>query len=326
MPSVARQDVDVASNQKFVEGAQSVLVNDHPIVVEGSANAAGATIVRGSTIIEAENRQIARVGDALSDGSTVTTGSLNVFAYSGDYSHELEQRELTIPEITRYVASRTEAAFDTASKSVGISNKGTVPTASEVGLPAETSTTPIADCADYNLTPAGKFLKLSRTLDQVLWESKSGSWKETGTNPKIINCYKSVGFKLNTDNTAWCAGFAGWILKMSCLPAIKTLSSTAYKGYGTPVDIRKPETWRLNDIVVFVRPGGGHIGFFRGYNPATKALRILGGNQSDNLTESTFGGEWPSRLVYMARSWEVPPEYNVAVVTSATGTSNIKVV
>ena len=326
MSNVARQDVDVASNEKLVEGAQSVLVNNHPMVLVGSANAVGATVVRGSTVIEAENRQIARVGDAMSDGNNITTGSLNVFAYSGDYSHEREQRALTIPEVRGLAISKTTATGDSASVTVGLSNKGTVPAASTVGLPPETATTPLTDCAIDNLSSTEKFLKLSRTLDQLLYEAGAGKWKENGSNPKIINCYKSVGFNINGDDTAWCAGFAGWVLKMCCLPSLKTLSVYPYQKYGTPVDIRKPETWRLNDVVVFVRPGGGHIGFFRGYNPKTKALRILGGNQSDNLTESTFGGEWPSRVVHIARTWEVPQEYNVEVITSATGISNIKVV
>jgi hypothetical protein len=327
MPSVARQDVDVAGNEKLVEGAQSVLVNDHPMVLIGSANAAGATVVRGSTVIEAENRQIARVGDSMSDGSNITTGSLNVFAYSGDYSHEAVQRTLTLPEVRGLAASTTTAKSDSAAAAVGLSNKGDVPIESSVGLPTAPATTPLTDCAEDNLSPTDKFLKLSRTLDQLAYESSSGRWKETGSNPKIINCFKSVGFNINNDTTTpWCAAFAGWVLKMCCLPSLKTLSSTAYKGYGTSVPLGDPSKWRLNDVVVFVRPGGGHIGFFRGYNPKTGAVKILGGNQADNLTEVNFGGSWPSQIVYIGRSWQLPTEYNVAVTTSGTGGANIKVV
>jgi uncharacterized protein (TIGR02594 family) len=326
MPSVARQDVDVASNEKLVEGAQTVLVNDHPMVLIGSANAAGATVVRGSTVIEAENRQIARVGDAMSDGNNITTGSLNVFAYSGDYAHEAVQRTLTLPEVRGLATSTQSAKADRNTAAVGLSNKGDVPVASAVGLPPAAATTPLTDCAEDNLSPTEKFLKLSRTLDQLAYESSSGRWKENGSNPKIINCYKSVGFNINSDSTPWCAGFAGWVLKMCCLPSLKTLSSLAYKGYGTPVPLSDPSKWRLNDVVIFSRTGGGHIGFFRGYNPKTGAIKILGGNQSDNLTETNFGAPWPSQVVYVGRSWQLPTEYNVAVTTSGTGGANIKVV
>lgn len=326
MPSVARQDVDVAGNQKFVEGAQSVLVNDHPMVLIGSATATGATVVRGSIVIEAENRQIARVGDAMSDGSNITTGSLNVFAYSGDYSHESVQRTLTIPEVRGLATSTSSAKGDRAAVAVGLSNKGDVPVESSVGLPSPAATTPLTDCAEDNLSPTEKFLKLSRTLDQLAYESGSGRWKETGSNNKIINCYKSVGFNINSDSTPWCAAFAGWVLKMCCLPSLKTLSSTAYSGYGTPVPLGDPSKWRLNDVVVFRRTGGGHIGFFRGYNPKTGAVKILGGNQSDNLTETNFGAPWPSQIIYVGRSWQLPTEYNVAVTTTGTGGANIKVV
>ena len=326
MPSVARQDVDVASNQKLVEGAQSVLVNDHPMVLIGSANSTGATVTRGSTSVDAENRQIARVGDAMSDGGNVTTGSLNVFAYSGDYSHEAVQRALTLPEVRGLAASTSTAKSDRNATAVGLSNKGDVPIESSVGLPSAAATTPLTDCAEDNLSPTDKFLKLSRTLDQLLYEAASGKWKESGKNLKIINCYKSVGFNINSDSTPWCAGFAGWVLKMCCLPSLKTLSSTAYKGYGTAQPLGNPAMWRLNDVVVFTRQGGGHIGFFRGYNPKTGALRILGGNQSDNLTETTFGSPWPGQVIHVGRSWQLPPEYNIAVTSSATGAGSIKVV
>ena len=320
MPSVARQDVDVAGNQKFVEGAQSVLVNDHPMVLIGSATATGATVVRGSIVIEAENRQIARVGDAMSDGSNITTGSLNVFAYSGDYAHESVQRTLTIPEVRGLAVSTQSAKADRTTSVVGLSNKGDVPVASSVGLPPPAATTPLTDCAIDNLSQTEKFLKLGRTLDQLLYESADGRWKENGGNPKIINCYKSVGFNISSDSTPWCAAFAGWILKMCCLPSLKTLSSLAYKGYGTPVPLGDPSKWRLNDIVVFTRTGGGHIGFFRGYNPKTGAVKILGGNQSDNLTEINFVAPWPSQITYVGRSWQLPPAYDVAVTTSGSST------
>jgi len=326
MPSVARQDVDVASNQKLVEGAQTVLVNNHPMALIGSANAKGATVVRGSTTVEAEYRQTARVGDAMSDGGNITTGSLNVFAYSGDYSHEAVKRTLTIPEVRGLATSTTTAKTDSAAAAVGLSNKGDVPIESSVGLPPASNTTPLTDCAEDNLSPTDKFLKLSRTLDQLAYEAGAGKWKETGSNNKIINCYKSVGFNINSDSTPWCAGFAGWVLKMCCLPSLKTLSSLAYKGYGTAVPLGDPSKWRLNDVVVFSRTGGGHIGFFRGYNPTTGAVKILGGNQSDNLTETNFGAPWPKQIVYVGRSWQLPTEYNVAVTTSGTGGANIKVV
>jgi len=319
MPSVARQDVDVAGNQKLVEGAQSVLVNNHPMVLIGSANAKGATVVRGSTTVSAENRQIARVGDAMSDGSNITTGSLNVFAYGDDYSHEAVKRTLTIPEVKRLVASTVVAKVDQLAVIVGPSNKGDVPVAAAVGLPAPPATTALIDCPIDNLSQTDKFLKLSRTLDQLLYEAASGRWKENGSNNKIINCYKSVGFNINSDSTPWCAGFAGWVLKMCCLPAKKTLSSLEYRGYGTPVPLGDPSKWRLNVVVIFTRKGGGHIGFFRGYNPTTGALKILGGNQGDNLSETEFKAPWPSQVVYVGRSWQLPPEYNVTVTTAPSG-------
>lgn len=53
-------------------------------------------------------------------------------------------------------------------------------------------------------------------------------------------------------------------------------------------------------IAIFVRPGGGHIGFLVGYDPKLKRYRVRGGNQSNRvcdmwLDESRCRGiRWPS--------------------------------
>lgn len=169
------------------------------------------------------------------------------------------------------------------------------------------------------------FLTLSKNLDTALTQAKSGGWKETGSNPNILASYKAVGCSQNSDTVPWCAAFAGSLLKSSGIKSLKTLSSLAYKGFGTSVDVSKPDTWRLNDIVVFSRKGGGHIGFFRGFNKANNSVLILGGNQSDNLTEVGFKITEAFPVVYVGRSWEIPAKYDRPVTYSGTG-SSIKVV
>lgn len=109
------------------------------------------------------------------------------------------------------------------------------------------------------------------------------------------------------------------------MPALKTLSSLAYGTYGTDVPINDPSKFRLNDIVIFTRAGGGHIGFFRGYNPSTGALLIAGGNQADNLTEVGFRKSTSMPLSKVRRAWSIPPEYDKPVTFSGSG-SSIKVV
>ena len=182
-------------------------------------------------------------------------------------------------------------------------------------------TTPPSDCA-VGESPKEKYKRLCAWLDREL---SSGGWAENGPgrpgNPKIMASYRSVGQKTDsTDQTAWCAGFAGYALKTNCLPAIATLSSRAYKGYGTSIPINDPSLWRFNDIVVFKsnsRPGQGHVGFYRGYDPTTRRIRILGGNQGNTLKLSNFLFDDPKTLTvdYIGRNWTVSPEFDKPIAT-----------
>jgi len=171
------------------------------------------------------------------------------------------------------------------------------------------------------------FIDIARNLDLCLSEAKSGAWRENGANSRIISCYKTVGFNINNDRTPWCAAFAGNILKKSGAKSLATLSSLAYRGYGTSIPVGDKSRWRLNDVVVFSRNGGGHIGFFRGYNPANGSMLIAGGNQSDNLTETAFRGSGSMPVVYVGRAASVPAEYDKPVTfTGSAGSGSVKVV
>ena len=182
-------------------------------------------------------------------------------------------------------------------------------------------TTPPADCA-VGESPKEKYKRLCAWLDREL---SSGDWAENGPgrpgNPKIMASYRSVGQKTDSsDQTAWCAGFAGYALKTNCLPAIATLSSRAYKGYGTSIPLNDPSLWRFNDVVVFKsnsKPGQGHVGFYRGYDPTTRRIRVLGGNQGNTLKLSNFLFDDPKTLTvdYIGRNWTVSPEFDKPIAT-----------
>lgn len=75
----ARVNIDRAGGHVLVAGAGTVFVNNQPLALEGSANAAGAVVVAGSNTVVAENRRVARKSDALSNGSNITEGSLDTF-------------------------------------------------------------------------------------------------------------------------------------------------------------------------------------------------------------------------------------------------------
>lgn len=246
----------------------------------------------------------------------------------------------SLPEVNRVslslaqqeaIAESAAKATTEAEKEVGLSGRGEVPQEGPLTLTSSASQSASGESGEsttstfeISTTSSGIFVDLARNIDGCLSEAKSGAWKETGSNAKIVNCYKTVGFNVSGDSTPWCAAFAGTMLKGAGAPAFKTLSSLAYAKYGEQVPLDDKSKWRLNDVVVFSRAGGGHVGFFRGYNPATGSVLICGGNQSDNLTEVGFkSGGMP--IVGVGRGWTVPNEYDRPVTYSGSGGS-VKVV
>lgn len=181
--------------------------------------------------------------------------------------------------------------------------------------------------SQVTMANGGAWSALNTFLSARFDEGQQGLWRETGSNPKIVNCYKEVGFRISTDATPWCAAFAGYTLKNSGFPFIAApksgLSSLAYRGYGTSVPL-DPDQWRKWDIIVFSRKGGGHIGFIFGVNKNTNQVLVLGGNQSDNLKLSAFpvkGSTFP--IVYVGRAWDPP---SAQVYTTATAATTTRVV
>lgn len=233
------------------------------------------------------------------------------------------------------IQTSSAAATSQAEQEVGLAGKGEVPQSGPLEkVTKDTNGATLSSSGpfgtpvniDPNADPSQIFVLLGKNIDLCLSDAKAGAWKENGANNRIIACYKSQGFNLSSDSTPWCAAFAGAIMKRAGIESLKTLSSLAYRGFGTPVDLNDKSKWRLNDIVVFSRQGGGHIGFFRGYNPSNGSVLIAGGNQSDNLTEVGFkAGGMP--IVSVSRAWKVPPEYDKPVTYSGSASGgNIKVV
>jgi len=224
------------------------------------------------------------------------------------------QVTLTLEQVAGIEESAARAT-SREEQEVGLAGKGEVP---QEGDPGEVE--PMPSTGDL-------FVDIARNIDLCLSEARSGAWRENGSNSRIVACYRAVGFNLSSDTTPWCAAFAGNILKRSGTKSLATLSSLAYRGYGTSVPIGDKSKWRLNDIVIFSRNGGGHIGFFRGYNPANGSMLIAGGNQSDNLTETAFRGSGSMPVVYVGRAASVPTEYDKSVTfTGSAGSGSVKVV
>lgn len=107
----------------------------------------------------------------------------------------------------------------------------------------------------------------------------------SGHNKRIVDYFADAGHpEVKNDETAWCAGFCGAILKRAGMPNSGSLAARSYLKYGTPV-----ETPQVGDIVVFSRGNStweGHVGFYVGETDT--AVKVLGGNQSNKVSIASY--------------------------------------
>lgn len=102
-------------------------------------------------------------------------------------------------------------------------------------------------------------------------------------NPVIVGFWKAARLAgIKNDEVPWCAGFVGAMLESSNIRSARSDSSRAYLGWGERIDA--PE---YGCVVVFRRPGGGHVGFCVGVDLLGRLL-ILGGNQRDRVGIDPF--------------------------------------
>lgn len=111
---------------------------------------------------------------------------------------------------------------------------------------------------------------------------------------------KALGIKVVDDETAWCGTFVGICILRGLpnepLPAI-LVRAKAWEGFGVPLANRS-----LGAVMVFDRPGGGHVGFYLGED-ATH-FHIVGGNQGNRVSRMRLERErltacrWPRSVPY----------------------------
>lgn len=94
---------------------------------------------------------------------------------------------------------------------------------------------------------------------------------------------------LDPAQTPWCAGFIGSVLNASGLKGTGSLAAKSYLNYGQ--QSTNPST---GDIVVFNDlsgkndPNRGHVGFVKSIDQQAKTVTVIGGNQSNQVSEKTY--------------------------------------
>lgn len=136
-----------------------------------------------------------------------------------------------------------------------------------------------------------------------LWHRLKGGawfWKHYGSDDSLL---------------PWCGAFVAYCLQEAGLGYPQRYASArAWLDWGT-----KLVTPVQGCIVVFERPGGGHVGFVAGRDKRTRDLLVLGGNQSDRVSIMRFdsrrilGFRWPPGV-------QVPAPFQQPIpIIAATG-------
>jgi uncharacterized protein (TIGR02594 family) len=114
---------------------------------------------------------------------------------------------------------------------------------------------------------------------------------------KIIGWFKAIHAAwFVADEVPWCAAFVGGCLEAVGIRSSRSAAAKSYLTWGVPLSAPV-----VGCIVVFLREGGGHVGFVVGKD-AKGRLMVLGGNQGDAVTIAPFeraravGFRWPAAV------------------------------
>ncbi len=120
---------------------------------------------------------------------------------------------------------------------------------------------------------------LPRTIQEALALYGTKETKGNGNNPAIMKWAKELGIRDYTmDSIPWCGLFAALIVHRADKdPVANPLWARNWAKFG-----KKVASPALGDVVVFVRDGGGHVGFYVGESETT--YHVLGGNQGDAVS------------------------------------------
>lgn len=127
--------------------------------------------------------------------------------------------------------------------------------------------------------------------------------KGVENEPEILRLWRDAGLQFTDDETAWCAGFVGGVLKRSGVKPTFSALARSYEHWGIDVfEDRKLARIPMGAVLVFSRPPSetsGHVGFAVGFTSDGRVM-CLGGNQRDSVNISPFVAErilaarWPA--------------------------------
>ncbi len=141
-----------------------------------------------------------------------------------------------------------------------------------------------------------------------------------GNNSVIIGWARAIGGWIasfyKSDSTAWCGLFVNHCMAIGGAPVIQDgLGALNWAKYGKPLKYAVPGA-----ILVFKRPGGGHVGFYVSEDDQT--YHVLGGNQGDKVSIARVAKErcvavrWPGNAILPSDLTRVKKKFDGRISTN----------
>lgn len=129
-------------------------------------------------------------------------------------------------------------------------------------------------------------------------------------NPRIVEYHKTTTLAASSDEVPWCSSFVNWVMKQVGIKGTRSAAARSWLTWGRPLS--EPV---YGCIVVMRRgkaPAAGHVGFY--LEPVgTDYIRVLGGNQSNQVNAATF-----RRSTVLAYRWPIGHELDESSVDGHT--------
>lgn len=108
-------------------------------------------------------------------------------------------------------------------------------------------------------------------------------WYGGKDNPRIVEYHQTCSLKATDDETPWCSALVNWCMIQAGLYGTNSAAAISWMQWGVAIPLAQGLP---GDIAVFARTGGNHVGFHLSHDD--NAIRVLGGNQSDEVNIATF--------------------------------------
>lgn len=181
---------------------------------------------------------------------------------------------------------KTEQAVKDLQKKNRLASTGEVDSATRKTLGLKPTPSPIKQVENPN--PSAPWMKIAVAELGVHEDSLPGKHTK-----RIIEYHKSTTYKAKEDEVAWCSSFVNWVLIQAGYSGTNSVAAKSWVDWG--VEDKNPGKGTI--IVIYKKPkkgtnkatgstSGYHVGFL--ISKSEKYIRILGGNQSDQVKYSNF--------------------------------------